>query len=430
MNYEETIAYLYNLLPVFHRIGAKAYKADLSNTRKICEYLGNPQTQFKSIHVAGTNGKGSTSHFLASILQSAGYKVGLYTSPHLKSFTERVRINGKPIENEIVVDFVATHKSFIEQLQPSFFELTVGLAFQIFAHEKVDIAVIEVGLGGLLDSTNVIEPELSVITNISYDHTDILGKTLPAIASQKAGIIKKNVPVVISEIDPETQQVFIDMAQSNQSHLTFAPQHWQVLQKNRQSKGLFCEIQENKIEKKWSIISELRGDFQDKNILGVLQACSILRSLDWQLTDQAILEGFAQVITRTGLKGRWQQLQEEPLIICDIAHNKAGIEESIKSIQLLDYESLYFILGFVKDKDIEQILRLLPLDASYIFCQADSPRSLPAEELWQQAQLFGLQGQVIIDVNEAIEYVKKKSNRKDFVYIGGSNFVVAEIENL
>jgi dihydrofolate synthase / folylpolyglutamate synthase len=430
LTYEQTIAYLYEKLPVFHRIGKVAYKADLSNTIALCNHLDNPQHKFKTIHVGGTNGKGSTSHYMAAILQSAGYKTGLYTSPHLKSFTERIRINGEPIPETKVVEFVEGHQDFIEELQPSFFELSVGMAFDYFAEEKVDIAVIEVGLGGRLDSTNIITPVLSVITNISFDHTDILGDTLPKIAFEKAGIIKPNIPVVISERNSETENVFIEKAKLENAPIYFASDKYQDNYFEQKAFELEVEINCPKNGLTLNIHSQLMGVYQVKNIIGVLNSIDILNELNYPISFQNIQEGFSKVIDLTGLKGRWQTLSKSPKLLCDTAHNVGGIMQVLANIQKVNYNKLWMILGFVSDKDISTILSLLPNDANYIFCQANIQRALPAHELLEKASSINLKGIVISDVNEAIDYAKLNANSNDFIYVGGSTFVVAEINNL
>ena len=430
MTYEQTIAYLYEKLPVFHRIGKMAYKADLNNTIALCEHLGNPHQKFRSVHVAGTNGKGSTSHYLAAIFQSAGYKTGLYTSPHLKSFTERIRIDGEVIPESSVVEFVESNKDFIENLQPSFFELSVGMAFEYFAKERVDIAIIEVGLGGRLDSTNIITPELSVITNISFDHTDILGDTLPKIAFEKAGIIKRKVPVVISERDKETEDVFIEKAKSENSTIYFASDDYRVNEFKLNENNIELEVIRIKDDFPFDIKSQLTGNYQTKNIIGVLKAIDVLAKDGYWINSKNIEDGFAQVVDLTGLKGRWQSLSKSPRIVCDTAHNVAGITQILENLIMTKYHQLWMILGFVSDKDISSILSLLPKDANYIFCQADIPRALPANELTRKANEYGLAGEVIRDVNDAIKYVQAQCNQEDFIYVGGSTFVVAEINSL
>ena len=430
MTYEQTIAYLYEKLPVFHRIGKVAYKADLSNTIALCEHLGNPHQKFRTVHVAGTNGKGSTSHYLAAIFQSAGYKTGLYTSPHLKSFTERIRIDGEPIPEASVVEFVESNKDFIENLQPSFFELSVGMAFDYFAKEKVDIAIIEVGLGGRLDSTNIITPELSVITNISFDHTDILGDTLPKIAFEKAGIIKCKVPVVISERDKETEDVFKEKVKSENSTIYFASDDYRVNELSLNENNIELEIIRIRDDFPFDIKSQLMGNYQAKNIIGVLKAIDVLVKDGFWINSKNIEDGFAQVVDLTGLKGRWQTLSNFPRIVCDTAHNVAGITQILDNLKITKYHQLWMILGFVSDKDISSILSLLPKEAKYIFCQADIPRALSAEELMKKANEYGLAGEVIRDVNDAIKNVQIRCTQEDFIYVGGSTFVVAEINSL
>lgn len=430
MTYEQTIAYLYEKLPVFHRIGKAAFKADLSNTIALCEHLDNPQHKFKTIHVGGTNGKGSTSHFLAAIFQSAGYKTGLYTSPHLKSFTERIRINGEPIPENRVVDFVKDNNFFIETLEPSFFELSVGMAFDYFAKEAVDIAIIEVGLGGRLDSTNIIKPILSIITNISFDHTDILGNTLPKIAYEKAGIIKQRVPVVISERNPETEIIFVEKAKQENAPIYFASDEYRVTDSKLNESNVDLEIIRSYEKLPFVITSQLMGNYQSKNIIGVLKAVDLLVKSGYSINHKNIEDGFSKVVDLTGLKGRWQTLSKYPKIICDTAHNVAGISQILENLKISKYHKLWMILGFVSDKDISSILILLPKEANYIFCHANIPRALSATELLKKAKDFGLNGVIINEVNEAIKYAVSKSKLEDLIYVGGSTFVVAEINSL
>jgi dihydrofolate synthase/folylpolyglutamate synthase len=429
MNYQETLDYLFNALPMFQRVGASAYKADLTNTIALCIHLGNPQEQFKSIHVAGTNGKGSTSHSLASIFQAAGYKTGLYTSPHLKSFTERIRINGEEINKEDVVQFVATHKGFLDQLQPSFFEMTVGLAFWYFAKEEVDIAIIEVGMGGRLDSTNVISPELCVITNIGFDHTQFLGDTLPQIAGEKAGIIKEAVPVVVSHTQKEIQSVFLQKAASMQANLVFADQRWEV-RRIREAAFRKASYTVKGGKEIFDLEFDLQGDYQRFNLPGILESVEQLRQQGWKLTKEALQLGLAHVSEYTGLKGRWQILQTQPLTIADTGHNEAGILEVVNQLKNYTYSQLWMVIGMVNDKDVSKVLELLPRDAIYIFCQANLPRAMDAELLASKALEKGLSGQVIPKVTEAIEFARKNAGADDLIFIGGSTFVVAEIEDL
>lgn len=432
MNYQETLDYLFNALPMFQRVGASAYKADLTNTIALCTHLGNPQNHFKSIHVAGTNGKGSTSHSLASVFQAAGYKTGLYTSPHLKSFTERIRINGEEINKGDVVKFVAIHKKFLDQLQPSFFEMTVGLAFWYFAKEKVDIAIIEVGMGGRLDSTNVISPELCVITNIGFDHTQFLGDTLSLIAGEKAGIIKQGVPVVISHTQQEIQFVFLQKAAEMQTNLIFADQQWEVtrIQNSDQDVSQLARFQVKGSAGTFELEFDLRGDYQRYNMPGILEAVEQMRNQGWNLTKEAVQLGLARVSEQTGLKGRWQILQTSPLTIADTGHNEAGILEVVNQLKKYRYSQLWMVIGMVNDKDISKVLDLLPKDASYIFCQANLPRAMDARQLASKAIEKGLMGQVIPRVSEAVEFARKNAGSDDLIFIGGSTFVVAEIEDL
>ncbi len=432
MNYQETLDYLFNALPMFQRVGASAYKTDLTNTIALCTHLGNPQNHFKSIHVAGTNGKGSTSHSLASVFQAAGYKTGLYTSPHLKSFTERIRINGEEINKDDVVEFVAIHKKFLDQLQPSFFEMTVGLAFWYFAKEEVDIAIIEVGMGGRLDSTNVISPELCVITNIGFDHTQFLGDTLSLIAGEKAGIIKQGVPVVISHTQQEIQSVFLQKAAEMQTNLIFADQQWEVtrIQNSDQDVSQLARFQVKGSADTFELEFDLRGDYQRYNMPGILEAVEQMRNQGWNLTKEAVQLGLARVSEQTGLKGRWQILQTSPLTIADTGHNEAGILEVVNQLKKYRYSQLWMVIGMVNDKDISKVLDLLPKDASYIFCQANLPRAMDARQLASKAIEKGLMGQVIPRVSEAVEFARKNAGSDDLIFIGGSTFVVAEIEDL
>jgi len=409
---------------MYQRVGAAAYKADLSNTILLCEALGNPQNKFRSIHVAGTNGKGSSSHMLAAILQTAGYNTGLYTSPHLKEFTERIRINGKEIDKNFVVDFVERIKSSIENIKPSFFEITVAMAFDYFAKQKVDVAVIEVGLGGRLDSTNMITPLVSLITNISWDHQDLLGDTLQKIAFEKAGIIKQTVPVVVSERNQEVDEIFRTKSNEEQSLLYFAADLWKI---DSISEGVYqVQHQTKTIE----LTLDLMGVYQRKNLGGVLQVVELLNGDGFNISQEAIRIALENVTTITGLKGRWQKLSDNPLVICDTGHNEAGIREVVAQIQAQKFEKLFIVLGCVKDKDLSSVLSLLPVDAFYFFCQAKIPRALDAIELSNRAAVFGLKGEVISDVNEAIGTARKKAIPNDFIFVGGSTFVVAEIENL
>lgn len=424
-DYQQTLTYLYRSAPMFQQVGAVAYKADLTNTLALCDALGNPQKKFKSIHVAGTNGKGSTSHMLASVLQSAGYKTGLYTSPHLKEFTERIRIDGQQIEQSHVIDFVNRIRPHIETIKPSFFEITVAMAFDYFAAQHIDIAVIEVGLGGRLDSTNVITPVLSVITNISFDHKDILGNTLEKIAAEKAGIIKDNVPVVISERQPGIEGVFSEKANDHHAPLHFASDEFTVTITNSS-----FEIKKNDVLYLSYLSLPLKGNYQIKNLAGVLKSIGILNRIGFQISQQQLIEGLEKTVTQTGLKGRWQKLQEKPLIICDTGHNADGVKEVVAQIGQQKFKKLFMVWGMVKDKAPDEVLRLLPKHASYYFCQAKIPRSMDATALSHAAARFGLKGEIEPDVNEAIAMAKANAGADDFIFIGGSTFVVAEIDDL
>lgn len=432
MDFSQAIEYLYNRLPVFQNIGARAYKPGLSTTQALCRHLGEPQKRYKTIHVAGTNGKGSTSHMLAAILQKAGYKTGLYTSPHLKSFTERIRIDGVPVSEEYISEFVTAQQSFIESISPSFFEITVAMAFDYFARNEVDIAVIEVGLGGRFDSTNVITPELSVITNISFDHMKQLGDTLPKIAWEKAGIIKPDIPVIISERHTgEVDEVFVSVAQTNQSSITFAADQWEI--KDVKLENGLMNLQVEDLEENTLLSDlqlELTGSYQCKNILGVLTSIKTLRKQGWDIPDSALNEGLASTCSVTGLKGRWQVLNTLPLVVCDTAHNPSGLAGTIAQFMSIPSKKRTFILGFVGDKDVTSILKLFSKEATYYFCQPSNMRALPAETLKLLAEKEGLSGIAIPDVNKAIEFALSNVSPDEIIYIGGSTFVVADIENL
>ncbi|RAV98000.1 bifunctional folylpolyglutamate synthase/dihydrofolate synthase [Pseudochryseolinea flava] len=429
LTYVEAIDFLYHNLPMFQRIGAAALKNDLSNTIRLCDALGNPQHKVKTIHVAGTNGKGSTSHMLASILQSAGYKTGLYTSPHLKEFTERIRVDGQMISKDFVLDFVNRIRPAIDEVQPSFFEITVAMAFDYFVAQQVDIAVIEVGLGGRLDSTNVIMPEISVITNIGWDHKDILGDTLEKIASEKAGIIKPGIPVVVSERQKELQEIFIEKASAVKAPILFASDRY-AISLHQSGAQVWMKVFREASVLFDHLVLPLQGYYQQKNLAGVLNAVDILNERGWHIADGQLLDGLKKVITQTGLKGRWQTLSEQPLIVCDTGHNLNGIEEVVRQISRQSYDKLHVVLGMVKDKDITDVLRLLPKDAKYYFCQANIPRAMDARLLSEKAADAGLHGVVVEEVNAAIREAQRHATATDMIFIGGSTFVVAEIEGL
>lgn len=405
MNYQETTAWMFRQLPMYQLQGASAYKKDLTNTHLLINHLGNPQKDLKCIHVAGTNGKGSTSHMLASILQEAGYKVGLYTSPHLKDFRERIKINGIEISEDFVCDFISQNKVFFESNDISFFEMSVGLAFAYFAKEKVDIAIIEVGMGGRLDATNIITPLVSVITNIGLDHTQFLGNTLEAVASEKAGIIKSAIPVVIGQYTPETKAVFLAKAKETNSEIYFAS-------------DLINEIYP----------SDLVGDYQVHNKKTVLQTIAVLNNQkEFKIAQENITSGLLQVVKNTGLQGRWQQLGNSPKIICDTAHNKDGLEIVLNQVQNEIFDTLHIVLGVVNDKDLDEILPLFPKKAIYYFCKPNIPRGLDTSILSEKAKKHGLNGSCYSSVTEAYNHAKNTATESDFIYIGGSTFVVAEL---
>ena len=409
MNYQETLNWMFNQLPMYQQQGASAYKEDLTNSLLLSNYLGKPENDLKFIHVAGTNGKGSTSHLLASVLKEAGYKVGLYTSPHLKDFRERIKIIIPEVSGEIteefVCEFIEKHIDFFKSNELSFFEMTVGLAFEYFKKEKIDIAIIEVGLGGRLDSTNIITPLISVITNIGKDHVQLLGNTLEAIANEKAGIIKKDIPVVIGEYIAETKPVFLAKANEMESEIYFA-----------------SETISNVYP------SDLKGNYQISNKKTAIQTLRILNSIPgFEVSEAAIKKGFLNVVKNTGLQGRWQQLNSAPKTICDTAHNQHGLEIVINQIKTEQFDTLHFVFGVVNDKDLDEILPLFPKNAIYYFCKPNMPRGLDAKILEQKSQEFGLTGKVYNSVSEAYTSAKENAVVTDFIYIGGSNFVVAEI---
>ncbi len=427
MSYQETIDYLYDRLPMFSKQGASAIKKDLVNIKKLCEALGNPHQQFKSIHVAGTNGKGSTSHMLAAILQTAGYKTGLYTSPHLLDFRERIRVNGETISKIEVVTFVETNKALFEEIQPSFFEVTVAMAFYFFAKQKVDFAIIETGLGGRLDSTNIIHPLISIITNISLDHTSILGNSLQEIAIEKAGIIKERTPLVISEKMEVTAPVFEEKAREKQSKITFASDVHPVSIIKKERNLLQIEdksIINNQTPELYNL--DLTGSYQKKNLAGVLSVLDELALLGYPISKDNVHHALANVKTITHLMGRWQTLSEDPLIICDTGHNEKGWEEILVNINQIKYHHIHFIIGVMRDKDIDSLLNTLPTKASYYFCRAQLERSLPEEDLKKSAQEKGLIGTAFKSISQAIQAAKSQADKNDLIFIGGSTFVVAE----
>lgn len=427
MNYTDTLEWMYKQLPMYQRIGSAAYKADLNNTIALLNLLGNPQHNFKSVHVAGTNGKGSTSHMLASIFQEAGYKTGLYTSPHLRDFRERIRINGEMIPQDKVVEFIEKHQNEFEKMGLSFFEMTVGMAFDYFSNEQVDIAIVEVGMGGRLDSTNLITPEISVITNIGLDHVQFLGDTLEKIAGEKAGIIKNNIPVVIGETQSETHQVFEDKAAECHSPIYFADQIFDCDKIHIES----MDKQEYDIWKNNDLYLEacdmpLMGNYQKKNLATVMCAADLLRD-KFQLNEEHLRDGIANVIRNTHLMGRWQILSHDPLAIADTGHNVDGIREVINQLAEMSYNKLHFVIGMVNDKDIDHVLQLLPHNCEYYFCKADIPRGLDANILAGKAFELGLRGKVYDSVRDAFQSAINNASVDDVVFVGGSNFIVAEV---
>lgn len=427
MNYQETLQYMFTKLPMYQRTGQAAYKANLDNTLALDQHFGNPHKRFKSIHIAGTNGKGSVSHSLASVLQAAGYKVGLYTSPHLKDFRERIKVNGLVISEEEVVDFINTHKLKFEELLPSFFEMTVAMAFNYFSRMEVDVAVIEVGLGGRLDSTNIITPLLSVITNISKDHTNLLGNNLAQIAREKAGIIKPKVPVVIGEGQLEISKIFNDKALESGSRISYAEEKYIYLNSEQSSNFQVIEYQQLETNSPVKIHCDLMGKYQIKNMRTVLCALDELRRCGFDVANDAVLSGLSTVVQRTGLLGRWQTLHEKPKVICDTGHNIAGIKEILEQIACVDYGNLHIVFGMVEDKDVDEVLQLLPKEANYYFTKASIPRALNENLLKSKAERFGLEGGSYGGVRLALDAALRNSQEKDLIYVGGSTFVVAEV---
>ncbi|MBS1747726.1 MAG: bifunctional folylpolyglutamate synthase/dihydrofolate synthase [Bacteroidetes bacterium] len=427
MTYADTLKYLYKQLPMFSHIGSDAYKKDLTHTRKLCAYLNNPQTKFKSIHIAGTNGKGSVSHILAAILQSAGYTVGLYTSPHLKDFRERIKINGEMCSEKFVIDFTIKMMEQIKILQPSFFEITVAMAFEFFAEQKVDIAVIETGLGGRLDSTNIILPELSIISNISFDHVNILGDTLEKIAFEKAGIIKSNTPAIIGEALPETKPVFEAAAKEKNAPLIFAQENFYVQDFSYQHDFLNVEVVVVKKNEHHNYIVGLTGIYQTKNIIPVLETVHQLQLKNWKINQHHVEDGLKRVKQLTGLHGRWEKISNNPTVIIDVAHNVDGIKQITEQLELLAYRQLHIIIGFVKDKDITHALSLLPLTATYYFTKSQIPRALPEHDLAALATQQHLKGKAFPDVNTALQDARSHASKDDLILICGSVFLVAEV---
>ena len=428
MTYIQTVDYLFSHLPLFHRTGPAAYKANLDNTLALDVHLNHPHRKFKTIHVAGTNGKGSVSHMLAAILQKSGYKTGLFTSPHLIDFRERIRINGEMITEDYVCRFVDENINLIEKISPSFFELTTLMAFCYFADSNIEIAVIETGMGGRLDSTNIITPLVSVITNIGLDHTQFLGNTLELVAAEKAGIIKKNIPAVIGEWQQETESVYKAFTNKKHSELFYASKKYTIqatFQSPERKQIMYVRSGENLIYE--SLTLDLLGVYQKKNIPTVLQTVDCLREIGVSISREAIYEGLQKVTTITGLRGRWETIGYNPLIICDTGHNAEGISEVVEQIRQTAHKKLHFIFGTVSDKDASKVLTLLPTDAKYYFTKADIPRALDPELLRQQAKAFGLQGKSFAEVKKAFEAARSAANAEDMIFIGGSTFVVGEL---
>ena len=427
MNYPETLSYMYNRLPMFSRIGADAYKTDITNTVLLCERIGNPQATIKSVHIAGTNGKGSVSHMLAAIFQTAGYKTGLYTSPHLKDFRERIRVDGEMINQDFVVGFIERIQPAIDDISPSFFEITVAMAFDYFAQQQVDVAIIETGLGGRLDSTNIITPELSVITNISWDHMNILGDTLEKIASEKAGIIKPGIPVVVGQ-RTGIHAVFEEKAAAEQAPLSFADSKRLVTGFTHEKHLLVAEVTRLHTDDKHYYHLDLAGIYQTKNLVTVLEAVAILKQNGWLLSDQNVEKALRQVRKLTGLHGRWETIHEHPLIILDVAHNEDGIREIMSQLEMMTYQQLHIIIGMVKDKEADKVLSLLPPDAHYYFTRAPIERALREGELAETAHRLGLEGNSYADVNTAIRAALTRAAKEDTLLVCGSVFVVGEVD--
>lgn len=429
-SFQQTLDYLYSQLPMYQRIGPAAYKANLDNTIALSEYLDHPEKKIKTIHIAGTNGKGSVAHMAASVLQEAGYRTGLATSPHLKDFRERIRINGKPIPKKDVIDFVKKHKAFFEQLRPSFFEMTMAMTFDYFAGEQIDVAVIETGLGGRLDSSNIIMPELSVITNIGMDHTSLLGDTLEEIASEKAGIIKAETPVLIGRRQKEVCHVFENVAARNRAPIYYADDIFEVhslSQVNLNGSG-YIKATMRHAQTTCNVLLDLLGNYQVENLVTVMAAILILNKYKkLVIPDGAIIRGLRKVVKNTGLKGRWQQIGQRPRIICDAGHNPDGINYIADQLKTTPYEHLHMVIGMVDDKDRKAVLECLPKPASYYFCRPSVPRGLDPGVLASEAAAVGLQGKAYATVNEALQTARLKAAPDDLIFVGGSTFVVAEV---
>lgn len=424
MKYSETIEFLYHSLPMFSRTGPKNFKPDLKKTFELCEHLGYPQTKFKSVHIAGTNGKGSVSNMMAAIFQEHGYKTGLYTSPHLLDFRERIRINGKMIYKRSVVDFVKRTRSIAEEIKPSFFELTFAMAMDHFANEKIDIAIVETGLGGRLDSTNVIMPELSIITNIGMDHTDVLGNTLDKIAGEKAGIIKRNIPVVIGESHPETKPVFVKKALEQYAPIFFAQEHFDITHSSN-NKYLIVADKKSGMHSRYTL--DLKGSYQEKNLATVLQSIRLLQE-EFNLDGDKVRKALSHIMKSTGLQGRWQIIRKKPLVVLDVAHNADGIRCLVQQVQATPHHKLHIVIGMVKDKDISAVFGLLPKEASYFFTNAHIARAMPAKDFQQMAKSYSLFGKAYDNVNDAAISAMQHATPEDIILVCGSVFVVGEVE--
>lgn len=426
MNYQETLEYMYAQLPMFTRVGAAAYKADLNNTIELCKHLNNPHFKFRSIHIAGTNGKGSCSNMLAAIFSSAGYKTGLYTSPHITDFRERIRIDGVEVEQEFVVNFIEKNRIFIEILNPSFFEITVAMAFDYFAQNEVDIAIIEVGLGGLLDSTNVIIPEVSVITNISLDHTNLLGNSLASIALQKAGIMKENVPTIIGETQPEIQNLFFTQAVKHKCQLYYADEIFEILSCSNTGRMQEMKILHKGTFEMISINLSLAGSYQMKNIKTVLTVCEVMQNKGWEISRESLLDGLKNVQSLTGFRGRFDVIKTSPCVILDVSHNEAGLKEVFAQVERMKFERMYIVLAFAQDKNLDKVLNLLPKNASYFATQAQIPRALPYLQLHELLLNIGLDSEAIEDVALSLKRVEQSIMPEDLLLITGSFFIMDE----
>lgn len=426
MDYNQVIKFLYSQYPAFERQGGLAYKPGLENVLGISAACNNPHLQFKSIHIAGTNGKGSSASMLSAILQKAGYKVGLYTSPHINNFTERIRINGIEIHESEVVNFVTSNTSVFDAFKPSFFEITTILAFYWFAKQEVDIAIIETGMGGRLDATNIIHPEVCLITNVSLDHTQFLGSTIEEIAKEKAGIIKQHIPIVLSEFQSEINDIYKSHAYKLQAPLTEASVDYSIESTAHNELGFELNIKKNATQKVYSLNLDLKGEYQTKNCLGVLCVIDALKTKGWHISSSAIVDGLAHVQLLSGFKGRWQIIQHHPLIILDAAHNEAGMDLSMQQLRQLN-KKMHIVIGMVKDKDISSVISFLPKEANYYFCQSSNPRAMQAMELQELAREQGLHGVSIMDVNAALELARNQSNSEDVIWVGGSLYVLGEL---